>query len=83
MATPPSDPGYNPNSIDAVLSRMEARQLTNSEEILQIKALIKDGFASNDTRISSLEHERWVQRGVVATISAGISAAFAWFTSRS
>ena len=68
---------FNPNSIDANLARILERQMAQDAILQRIDARMEN----DGRRLTSLEREKWLQRGVVATISAG-AAAFGTFLAR-
>ena len=62
---------YNPGSIDSILTRMEARQVQNTERLEQILNKIEQ----HEERIERLEAFRWWLLGSVCAGSAGGAAA--------
>jgi hypothetical protein len=58
---------YNNNSYDAVLSRMEQKLDTISDNIQDIKK----GHADLDKRVSGLEYFKYYLTGMVAVITVG------------
>lgn len=73
---------YNPNSIDAVLARMESRQVVNTEEIQSLKSDI----GAIKELLAGFREDRSYGRGILVAISAGVSAVITgvglWFQSR-
>lgn len=73
---------YNPNSIDAVLARMESRQVVNTEEIQSLKSDI----AAIKEMLAGFKEDRSYGKGVLVAVSAGVSAIVTgiglWFQSR-
>jgi hypothetical protein len=70
----PSD-HYEPNSINAVISRIEGRQKDishNIDEILEKLAEMNDKF-------QALEKSVWQERGIMAAISASVMGVFEFF----
>ena len=65
-------PEFNPNSTDAVLARI----LTNQEEHTQKLREIRDEARKTNGRVTSLERERWYQRGVVAAVAVVVTMAW-------
>ena len=62
---------FDPNSLSAVLARMEAQQKVNSERLLEIQA----NLAKQEARIHTLEKFRYWLLGAVGAGSAGGAAA--------
>jgi SepF-like predicted cell division protein (DUF552 family) len=56
---------YNPNSIDAVLARIEA----NQKEHTAILKETRDEAKKTNGRVTSLEQDKWYTRGVTAAVS--------------
>ena len=62
---------YNPDSIDSILTRMEARQVGNTEKLEKILGKIDQ----HEERIEKLETFKWWLLGAVGAGSAGGPAA--------
>jgi len=58
---------YNPDSIDSILTRMEARQLANSDKLDRMIRQLDD----HQLRIEKLETFKWWLLGAVGAGSAG------------
>jgi SepF-like predicted cell division protein (DUF552 family) len=56
---------YNPNSIDAVLARIEANQKDHTETLNEIR----DEAKKTNGRVTALEQDKWHTRGVTAAVS--------------
>jgi len=68
---------YDPNSADAMLARIIER-MDNQDVILKE---IREQVYKTNGRVSSLEQEKWFQRGVVAAIGFIAAAVWNWITS--
>jgi len=64
-------PSYDPNDINAVVSRMEQRQITNSDKLDRTLSVLE----RHDTRLTALEKSHWRQVGILSACSAGITVA--------
>ena len=62
---------YNPDSIDSILTRMEARQVGNTEKLEKILGKIDQ----HEERIEKLETFKWWLLGAVGAGRAGGAAA--------
>ena len=62
---------YDPNSMSAILTRMEVQQRVNSERLVEIQ----HNLAKQEARIETLERFRYWLLGAVAARSAGGAAA--------
>ena len=62
---------YDPNSMSAILTRMEVQQLVNSERLVEIQ----HNLAKQEARIETLERFRYWLLGAVGAGSAGGAAA--------
>jgi len=69
---------YNPNSIDATLSKIIQR-LDSQDTVL---ARIDAGVTKTNGRVNSLENDKWYQRGFTAAIGATAAVAVEWVKSR-
>lgn len=76
---------YNDKSHDAmfstILTRLDQQDSASTlhrTEMKEFMGTMKDSLGSNGNRISALEREQWTQRGFVAAISLGASAAWHW-----
>jgi hypothetical protein len=65
---------HDPNSIDAVLARMEERQIQNGEKLDSTIARLE----SHDARISALERWRTWILGAAAVIGIGLKGLWDW-----
>lgn len=64
-------PDYNPDSIDSILTRMEARQVENSGILRRMEQKLDQ----HEERIERLETFKWWLLGAVGAGSAGGAAA--------
>jgi len=71
-------PDFNPNSYDANLARILQR-MDRQDEIL---GRLDSHMETQSARLQSLEREKWMQRGVVATVSALAAAAGTWLAKK-
>ena len=62
---------YDPNSMSAILTRMEVQQRVNSERLVEIQ----HNLAKQEARIETLERFRYWLLGAVGAGSAGGAAA--------
>ena len=62
---------YDPNSMSAILTRMEVQQRVNSERLVEIQ----HNLAKQEARIETLERYRYCLLGAVGAGSAGGAAA--------
>ena len=62
---------YDPNSMSAILTRMEVQQLVNSERLVEIQ----HNLAKQEARIETLERFRYWLLGAEGAGSAGGAAA--------
>ncbi len=69
---------YNPNSIDATLSKIIQR-LDQQDTVL---ARIDMGVTKTNGRVTTLEQDKWYQRGFTAAIGATAAVAVEWVKSR-
>ena len=60
-------PEFDPNSLEAVLARMESRQIVNTDRLGEIIARLD----KHEQRISLLEHYKWKLAGALAVGSTG------------
>ncbi len=65
-------PDYDPNSLSAVLVRMEQRQIVNTDRLTEIIHRLD----KHEERIEMLEQFKWKLLGALAIGSAGGAAAF-------
>jgi hypothetical protein len=65
-------PEFNPDSLEAVLARMESRQIVNTERLEQIITRLD----KHEERIHMLESFKWRLLGALTLGSAGGAAAF-------
>lgn len=56
---------YDPNSVDAMFSRIEQR-LDSQDQVL---ARIEEQTTKTNGRVTALERDKWVQRGAVGVIA--------------
>ncbi len=75
-------PEFNPNSVDAVVSRIDTRLGQLDDKMERIVALTETLQREHSERLRKLEEERWYQRGAVAAISVVAVAFWNWLTSR-
>jgi hypothetical protein len=73
---------YNPNSIDAVLARIEQRQKDNGEKLDAVIASHKARLDKHDERIGGLEKWRYYLLGACAIGGLVIKAAWDWAKSK-
>ncbi len=73
-----SDTDYNPKSFDAMLAQILQRMDSQDESL----ARIETGVEKTNGRVTTLEHEKWYQRGFVSAISILTSAVWHWITSK-
>lgn len=71
----PNSGDFNPNSNDAVLSRILQRMDAQDAQL----ARIEKGVNHTNERVNGLERDRWYQRGMVAAIGVVIAAAWDYF----
>lgn len=84
-----SDSDFNPNSKDAQFARIIAR-LDNQDiqsalretDRKESNTRIEGMLMKQNGRVRALESEKWMQRGFVAAISVGATAAWQWFTTK-
>jgi hypothetical protein len=67
-----SSGSFDPNSLDAVLGRL----LQSAESQDKALARIEEAVNKTNGRVTSLERDKWYQRGIVAAI--GVGAGVAW-----
>jgi len=60
-------PEFDPNSLEAVLARMESRQIVNTDRLGEIITRLD----KHEQRISLLEHYKWKLAGALAVGSTG------------
>jgi hypothetical protein len=65
-------PDYDPNSLEAVLARMESRQIVNTDRLNEILTRLD----RHEERIQFLEQFKWKLLGALTLGSAGGAAAF-------
>lgn len=73
---------YDPNSNDAVFSKILTRLEQQDKDAAARHIEIVGKFEDHEKRITTLEHEKWYQRGIVATIGFTITAAWHLITGR-
>jgi CHASE3 domain sensor protein len=59
---------YNPNSSDSMFARVLQRMDAQDQILEEIRSQV----TKTNGRVTVLEHEKWYQRGIIATITAGI-----------
>jgi len=59
---------YNPNSTDSMFARVLQRMDAQDQILEEIRTQV----TKTNGRVTVLEHEKWYQRGIIATITAGI-----------
>lgn len=80
-----SNQDYDPNSINAVLSRMETLQKQDSEKLCNILDRLSKGderMNSQDERIQKLERWKYYVAGFAAAVGFAISLGWEWFTGK-
>jgi len=65
-------PDYDPNSLESVLARMEARQIDNTNRLSEIINRLN----KHSDRLAHLEQFKWKLLGALTIGSAGGAAAF-------
>lgn len=75
-------PEFNPNSVDAVVSRIDTRVGQLDDKIERLLILQEQVYRDHSDRLRKLEEERWHQRGAVAVLSVVAVAVWNWFTNR-
>jgi len=65
-------PDYDPNSLEAVLARMESRQIVNTDRLADLIARLD----KHEERITFLEQFKWKLLGALTIGSAAGAAAF-------
>ncbi len=63
---------YDPNSLEAVLARMESRQIVNTDRLNEIISRLN----KHSERLQYLEEFKWKLLGALTIGSAGGAAAF-------
>jgi hypothetical protein len=63
---------YDPNSVDAMLSRILQR-LDEQDKVL---VRIEEQTTKTNGRVSALEKDKWIQRGAVGVVVVMVSAAW-------
>jgi len=69
---------FNPNSTDAMFARIMERL----DELKATTDEIRDEAKHTNGRVTSLEKEKWYQRGVAATVAVLAGAVWEWWNSR-
>jgi hypothetical protein len=69
---------FNPNSTDAVLSRILQRM--DGQDVMLRE--IRDGVTKTNGRVTSLEREKWYQRGITVTIAALAGGAWEYWKAK-
>ena len=69
---------YRPHSADAMFSRILQRLDEMSGKLQEIKEQV----SATNGRVTTLEREKWHQRGIVAGLSVAATALWQWFTGR-
>ena len=69
---------FNPNSPDAMFSRILQRMDTQDSAL----ARIEHGVAKTTGRVTALERDKWYQRGIVAAIAVLAGGAWEWLKAR-
>lgn len=59
---------YNPNSTDSMFARVLQRMDAQDQILEEIRSQV----TKTNGRVTVLEHEKWHQRGIMATITAGV-----------
>jgi hypothetical protein len=59
---------YNPNSSDSMFARVLQRMDAQDQILEEIRSQV----TKTNGRVTVLEHEKWYQRGIMATITAGV-----------
>jgi hypothetical protein len=80
-----STPDYDPNSINAVLSRMETLQKEDSLKLEAIKQRLVKGderMDKQEERIQKLERWKYYVAGFSAAVGFALSLAWEWFTGK-
>lgn len=79
--------GYDPNSHDSkfsiILTRLDNQDeasLVHRTEIKDFMAEMRAALLLHAGKLEASDREKWYQRGFVAAITLGVSAAWAWFT---
>ena len=75
-------PEFNPNSVDAVVSRIDTRVAQLDDKLERLLTLHEQSHRDHSERLRKLEEERWYQRGAVAVFSVAAVAVWNWLTSR-
>lgn len=75
-------PEFNPNSVDAVVSRIDTRISQLDEKIERLLIMQEQIQSDHSHRIRKLEEERWYQRGAVAILSILAVTVWNWLTNR-
>lgn len=75
-------PEFNPNSVDAVVSRIDTKVCQLDDKIERMIQLHEKLAVEHSERLRKLEEERWYQRGAVAVFSVAAVAVWNWLTSR-
>lgn len=80
---------FNPKSVDAVLAKILAQidQLDRNLGTHRVELNAKLEQISGDVvglgnRVTTLEQERWYQRGVVAAVAVGVAVAWEWVSGK-
>ena len=63
---------FDPNSTDAVFARILQRMDAQDAALARIETAVN----KTNGRVTSLERDRWHQRGIVAAIAAGVAGAW-------
>jgi hypothetical protein len=66
---------FDPNSDNAMFSRI----LTELKELKCDVQEIKEQVYKTNGRVTSLEHDKWTQRGIVLAIAVVASSLWEWF----
>lgn len=75
-------PEFNPNSVDAVVSRIDTRIGQLDEKIERLIVMQEQVQMEHSHRLRKLEEERWYQRGAVAILSIVAVTVGNWLTNR-
>lgn len=80
-----SQQNYDPDSINAVLSRIETLQKQDSIKLEAISQRLKSGderMDKHDERIQKLERWKYYVAGFAAAVGFALSLGWEWFTGR-
>lgn len=64
-----SQDDYNPNSVDAALARIEARQRSNGEKLDAVIEANTERFEKIEGRVSEVEKKQWFFSGATGVVA--------------